>query len=171
MNRLTWSRLDETARRAALTRPVQTVAQQTRDAVAALIAQVRAQGDDALRAITARFDGVELSSFEVSEAEFAAAEPPCRRTSPGHGGRRRAHRPLPRRRHGQGIRGGDRAGGVCERMLRPIGRGSTCRPAARAAVYRADAGCPGTAGRLPAGGAVRRREPIARTRPYWWRRG
>ncbi|TGV64642.1 hypothetical protein EN803_33720 [Mesorhizobium sp. M2D.F.Ca.ET.160.01.1.1] len=47
MNRLTWSRLDETARRAALTRPVQTVAQQTRDAVAALIAQVRAQGDDA----------------------------------------------------------------------------------------------------------------------------
>lgn len=74
MNRLIWSRLDEAARSAALTRPVQTVAQQTRDAVAALIAQVRAQGDDALRAITARFDGVELASFEVSEAEFAAAE-------------------------------------------------------------------------------------------------
>ncbi|HDX0879259.1 TPA: histidinol dehydrogenase, partial [Stenotrophomonas maltophilia] len=74
MNRLIWSRLDETARSAALTRPVQTVAQQTRDAVATLIAQVRTQGDDALRAITARFDGVELRSFEVSEAEFAAAD-------------------------------------------------------------------------------------------------
>ncbi|HIE5972467.1 TPA: histidinol dehydrogenase, partial [Stenotrophomonas maltophilia] len=74
MNRLIWSRLDEAARSAALTRPVQTVAQQTRDAVATLIAQVRAQGDDALRAITARFDGVELRSFEVSEAEFAAAD-------------------------------------------------------------------------------------------------
>ncbi len=54
MNRLIWSRLDEAARSAALTRPVQTVAQQTRDAVATLIAQVRAQGDGALRAITAR---------------------------------------------------------------------------------------------------------------------
>ncbi|WP_239504408.1 histidinol dehydrogenase, partial [Stenotrophomonas maltophilia] len=53
---------------------VQTVAQQTRDAVATLIAEVREQGDDALRAITARFDGVELVSFEVSENEFAAAE-------------------------------------------------------------------------------------------------
>ena len=29
-------------------------------------------GDDALRAITARLDGVELESFEVDEAEFAA---------------------------------------------------------------------------------------------------
>ena len=52
MNRLIWSQLDEAARSAALTRPVQTVAQQTRGAVAALIAQVRTQGDAALRAIT-----------------------------------------------------------------------------------------------------------------------
>ncbi len=74
MNRLEWASLDEAQRRDALTRPVQVVAQRTRDAVAALLADVRERGDAALRGITARFDGVELASFEVSEAEFAAAE-------------------------------------------------------------------------------------------------
>lgn len=74
MNRLEWASLDEAQRRDALTRPVQVVAQRTRDAVAALLADVRERGDAALREITARFDGVELASFEVTEAEFAAAE-------------------------------------------------------------------------------------------------
>ena len=53
---------------------MQTVAAQTRDAVAGLIAQVRSEGDAGLRAITQRFDGVAPDSFEVSEEEFAAAE-------------------------------------------------------------------------------------------------
>ncbi|MBP3985110.1 histidinol dehydrogenase [Pseudoxanthomonas helianthi] len=74
MNRLEWASLDEARRRDALTRPVQVVAQRTRDQVAALLADVRERGDAALREITARFDGVELASFEVTEAEFAAAE-------------------------------------------------------------------------------------------------
>lgn len=74
MNRLEWVALDEAQRRDALTRPVQAVAQRTRDAVAALLADVRERGDAALREITARFDGVELDAFEVAEAEFAAAE-------------------------------------------------------------------------------------------------
>lgn len=74
MNRLEWASLDEARRRDALTRPVQVVAQRTRDQVAALLADVRECGDAALREITARFDGVELASFEVTEAEFAAAE-------------------------------------------------------------------------------------------------
>lgn len=133
MNRLTWSRLDETARRAALTRPVQTVAQQTRDAVAALIAQVRAQGDDALRAITARFDGVELSSFEVSEAEFAAAEaavPAELRQAMVDAAERIA------RFHAAGMGKGyaveTAPGVVCERMLRPIGRVGLYVPAGSA---------------------------------------
>nr|WP_249720263.1 histidinol dehydrogenase [Pseudoxanthomonas japonensis] len=60
-------------REVLLARPVQTVAQRTRDAVAGLLVDVQARGDAALREVTARFDGVELATFEVSEAEFAAA--------------------------------------------------------------------------------------------------
>lgn len=68
-----WSVLDAAARTALLARPVQTVAQRTQDAVAGLLADVRARGDAALREVTARFDGVELAAFEVGEEEFAAA--------------------------------------------------------------------------------------------------
>ncbi|KAF1719168.1 histidinol dehydrogenase [Pseudoxanthomonas wuyuanensis] len=71
--RLDWPSLDQAARSAALTRPVQTVAASTRESVAALLADVRANGDAALREITARFDGVALSGFEVGADEFAAA--------------------------------------------------------------------------------------------------
>jgi len=74
MKTLIWNQLSAPEQAAALTRPVQTVAAQTRTAVAGLIAQVREGGDAALRAITQRFDGVAPESFEVSEAEFAAAE-------------------------------------------------------------------------------------------------
>ena len=74
MNRLEWTRLDDAARRDALRRPVQEVATATREAVAALLADVSERGDAALREITARFDGVDLETFEVSEAEFALAE-------------------------------------------------------------------------------------------------
>ena len=52
---------------------------QVQDAVAAIIAEVIARGDAALKDYTARFDGVELGSLEVSEKEFdeamAAVEP------------------------------------------------------------------------------------------------
>ncbi|WP_394696986.1 histidinol dehydrogenase [Pseudoxanthomonas japonensis] len=68
-----WTVLDEATREALLARPVQTVAQRTRDAVAGLLADVQARGDAALREVTARFDGVELATFEVSEEEFTAA--------------------------------------------------------------------------------------------------
>jgi histidinol dehydrogenase len=42
--------------------------------VRAIIADVRARGDAALARYTRRFDGVEVASLEVSEAEFEAAE-------------------------------------------------------------------------------------------------
>lgn len=74
MNVLDWNALDATAQARALTRPVQTVAAQTRESVAGLIQQVRSRGDAALREITERFDGIAPERFEVSEAEFAAAE-------------------------------------------------------------------------------------------------
>jgi len=72
--RLAWPALDAAERARALQRPVQVVAAQTRSAVAALIDEVRTRGDDALRGITQRFDGVALESFEVSTEEFDAAE-------------------------------------------------------------------------------------------------
>ena len=71
--RYDWNSLDEAARTALLARPVQIVAQRTRDSVAALLADVQARGDDALREITARFDGVDLAALEVDAQEFAAA--------------------------------------------------------------------------------------------------
>ncbi len=74
MNRLLWSRLDARAQAQALQRPVQAVAARTRETVAALIAAVRDDGDAALREISLRLDGVAPASFEVDEAEFAAAE-------------------------------------------------------------------------------------------------
>lgn len=74
MNILDWNALDANAQARALTRPVQTVAAQTRDSVAGLIEQVRTRGDAALCEISQRFDGIAPERFEVSEAEFAAAE-------------------------------------------------------------------------------------------------
>ena len=74
MNRLDWPSLDTEARRAALLRPVQQVAMETRETVAALLEDVRERGDAALREITARFDKVALDVFEVGEEEFAVAE-------------------------------------------------------------------------------------------------
>ncbi len=53
------------------------------DAVAAILADVAARGDEALRELTARFDGVELGELRVPPAEVAAAadavEPRLRR--------------------------------------------------------------------------------------------
>lgn len=72
--RLDWASLDAAGRAAALRRPVQEVAAQTRASVAGLIEDVRTRGDAALREITARFDGAAPESFEVAETEFAAAE-------------------------------------------------------------------------------------------------
>ena len=123
MNTLIWNQLSPAEQAAALTRPVQTVAEQTRQSVAALIAQVRAEGDAGLRAITLRFDGVAPESFEVTEAEFAAAEaqvaPELRQAMVDAIGRIRAY-------HEAGMArpyAVQTAPGVsCEKMIRPIGR-------------------------------------------------
>jgi len=72
--RLDWSLLDEAQRRDALARPRQVRDAAQVDAVRAILADVRTRGDAALRDFTARFDRCELSAFEVTDAEFAAAE-------------------------------------------------------------------------------------------------
>lgn len=133
MNRIDWNQLDELARSEALLRPVQAVAARTRQAVAGLIAEVREGGDEALRAITARFDRVQLDELEVSEAEFAAAEaavPAALREAMQQAADRIE------RFHAAGMSEGyavETAPGVtCERMIRPIGRVGLYVPAGSA---------------------------------------
>jgi histidinol dehydrogenase len=133
MNKLQWNQLDEQAQARALTRPVQTVAAQTRETVAQLIAEVREVGDVALREITARFDGIAPETFEVSEAEFAAAEaavaPELRQAMVEAIARIESF-------HRAGMTEGysveTAPGVVCEKIVRPIGRVGLYVPAGSA---------------------------------------
>jgi len=71
---LIWGELDADVRTAALARPAVTLNPDIDARVAEIIAAVRADGDAALLELTARFDGVELESLHVDDAEVAAAE-------------------------------------------------------------------------------------------------
>lgn len=73
MRRVDWRQLDVQARARLLRRPAQLTSSTTASSVAAIIAEVRDNGDAALRAFGARFDGVELDDFAVDEAAFRAA--------------------------------------------------------------------------------------------------
>jgi histidinol dehydrogenase len=72
MKRFEWIKLDARARTAALARPPADL-QSMREAVAAIIDQVRTDGDEGVRALTREFDGCNLGSLEVPAAEIAAA--------------------------------------------------------------------------------------------------
>ena len=74
MNRLDWNGLDVAAQRAALARPAQSRAESLRSGVEQIIARVRADGDTALRELSARFDRCTLAAIEVSEQEFSDAQ-------------------------------------------------------------------------------------------------
>jgi histidinol dehydrogenase len=74
MNRLDWNALDSAEQRAALARPAQSRAESLRNGVEQIIARVRADGDMALRELSARFDRCALDAIEVTEQEFQAAE-------------------------------------------------------------------------------------------------
>ena len=131
--RLGWSSLDDVQRAVALARPPHTVSRELRDGVASILAQVRAQGDAALRALTRRFDGVELQDLFVGEAEFAAAAaavPVVLRQAMSEAARRIE------RFHVEGMSQGcaveTAPGVVCERMVRPIGRVGLYVPAGTA---------------------------------------
>jgi histidinol dehydrogenase len=123
LNRLDWSQLDTTGRRAFLQRPAQRVEETTREAVGSILEGVRLRGDDALREFGQRFDGVALAGFAVSEDEMAAAADvvsdalkvaiaaAASRIDRYH--RAGVHQPYAVDT-GDGVR--------CERILRPIGR-------------------------------------------------
>ncbi|HEY2036663.1 MAG TPA: histidinol dehydrogenase, partial [Steroidobacteraceae bacterium] len=74
MRILDWESLSASDRRAALARPVQAARDDTETLAREVIANVRAGGDEALRAYTRRFDGAELQSLAVSADEFSQAE-------------------------------------------------------------------------------------------------
>jgi len=74
MKRIDWKTLDEAGRDAALARPAQSRAQELRQGVEAIIADVRVRGDVSLRELTARYDGATLDGLAVTDAEFAEAE-------------------------------------------------------------------------------------------------
>lgn len=133
MNILDWNALDADGQTRALTRPVQAVAEQTRASVTALIAQVREDGDVALREISARFDGVAPERFEVGESEFAAAElavPAELRIAMQQAADRidTYHRAGMARPYAVETA----PGVVCEKMIRPIGRVGLYVPAGSA---------------------------------------
>jgi histidinol dehydrogenase len=70
MNYFRWNQLSDVDRDRVLRRPAQNTDDERQLAVARIIEQVRADGDVTLRALTRRFDGVEISDITVSEQEF-----------------------------------------------------------------------------------------------------
>src|SRR6185437_2502211 len=74
MRILDWESLSAGERRAALARPTQTARGDVDTLAREVIANVRAGGDEALRAYTRRFNGTELQSLVVGPEEFSQAE-------------------------------------------------------------------------------------------------
>ncbi|MFZ5661504.1 MAG: histidinol dehydrogenase [Pseudomonadota bacterium] len=133
MRRCDWNALDEQARAALLRRPAQRAGEEVSRAVAAIVERVRAEGDDAVRALGLRFDGIAPAALEVPEAEFEAAEaalPVCLRAAIDEARERIAAF------HRAGMSAPyalDTAEGVrCERILRPIARVGLYVPAGSA---------------------------------------
>ncbi|WJI17308.1 histidinol dehydrogenase [Pseudoxanthomonas winnipegensis] len=131
--RIVWNALDAQAQAQTLERPAQTVAEQTRRTVAALIDEVRSGGLDALRAITQRFDGAAPASFEVGEEQFAAAEaaidPALKQAMVEAAARITAFH---KAGMAQPYAVETAPGVVCERVIRPIGRVGLYVPAGSA---------------------------------------
>ena len=131
-----WNALGEPARTTALARPTRVRSTEIAEDVARIVAQVRADGDVALRALTRRFDHVELQALAIPDAAFEEAD----------------HRIDLRLRaamvaaiarieafHRAGMSGEytiDTASGVrCGRILRPIDRGGMYVPAGSAPLF------------------------------------
>jgi histidinol dehydrogenase len=74
MRILDWETLSAGERRAALARPAQAARDDIETLAREVIANVRAGGDEALRAYSRRFDGVELETLAASAEEFSQAE-------------------------------------------------------------------------------------------------
>lgn len=133
LNLLVWNSLDAAARRAALRRPTQDSAAAVRLGVGKIVARVRADGDIALRKFSRLLDRASLDVFEVTTAEFDAAEaslsPELKAAIIDAAGRIDAfHRDSGIREYAV-----DTAPGVqCRRIVRPIARVGLYIPAGTA---------------------------------------
>ncbi|MFC3552206.1 histidinol dehydrogenase [Lysobacter cavernae] len=133
LQREDWSLLDAQQREQLLRRPAQQTLATTSTAVRAILDDVRSDGDAAVRALGARFDGVALDDFAVAADEFCAAVtglPEALRNAIDEAADRIAGF------HQAGMTapyGIDTAPGVyCERVLRPIRRVGLYVPAGSA---------------------------------------
>ena len=133
MNVLTWADLDDEQRAEALRRGTAAAGPEVTAGVADLLAQVRERGDEALRELTARFDGAELTTIAVDVADRDAAarsvDPTLRQAISEAAARIRTF-------HEAGMQQGyavETAPGVtCERVVRPIRRVGLYVPAGSA---------------------------------------
>ena len=73
-NCFTWSELSAEQQRAALQRPAVRDQRETVEQVRAIIRDVRQTGDQALRELTERLDGVRMAEFRVGDQEASDAE-------------------------------------------------------------------------------------------------
>ena len=131
-----WHTLDEPSRTLLLSRPTRARSVEIADGVARILAQVRADGDAALHALTRRFDGVELQEFAIATAAFEAAEvnidPQLRAAMIAALARIRAfHAAGMSRDYAVATAPGVR----CERILRPIDRVGLYVPAGSAPLF------------------------------------
>ena len=131
LRRIDWSALDKFQRINALARPRQLRDEDQLVRVRAIIVDVRARGDVALRELTSRLDRCTLASFEVTADEFAEADVAAdvrvamRRAIARIEMFHAAQVPTPLRV--------DTAAGVrCEQLIRPIGRVGLYAPAGSA---------------------------------------
>ncbi|WP_438480584.1 histidinol dehydrogenase [Oleiharenicola lentus] len=123
MKPLLWKTLSARARADALRRPAQTAQPQIAATVTAIIAEVRRNGDAALRSLTEKFDGVKLRSPRVTPAEFAFAEKSL--STADRSALRRAYaniRTFHAAQKPAALRVETMPGIVCEKVSRPIGR-------------------------------------------------
>ena len=152
MRILDWESLSAGERRAALARPTQSARDDVDALAREVIANVRAGGDEALRAYSRRFDGAELQSLTASAEEFAQAERTL--TSEQHAALERAIDNIERFHRAQqpdSLTLETTPGVRCERVIRPIAAVGLYVPAGSAplpsavimlAVPARIAGCP-----------------------------
>ncbi|HTX06573.1 MAG TPA: histidinol dehydrogenase [Steroidobacteraceae bacterium] len=152
MRILDWESLSAGERRAALARPAQAARADVDTLAREIIANVRADGDEALRAYSRRFDGAQLQSLAVSPQELSQAERAV--TSEQRAALERAIDNVERFHRAQqpeGMTLETMPGVRCERVIRPISSVGLYVPAGSAplpsavvmlAVPARIAGCP-----------------------------
>ena len=74
MQRIIWSQLTDDAQKSALKRPAQEVAGKIEAAVSAIREDVLKNGDQAIIALTEKFDRVKVDSLLLPESEFDRVE-------------------------------------------------------------------------------------------------